>query len=207
MMSPGTRARSLPATGAVAAAIMASACCWLPLALILFGASAASVAPFFEPLRPWFTGASVILLALGFYLVYFRRDKCADTSRCEPDRRARRGSQITLWLATAAAAAFLFFPDYVGVFADVRDADQPARPAWVELHIDGMSCEGCAVGIQRALLDLEGVQTADVSYEQGSARIAVDPESSITGETLVEVVERAGYGATPVKLPDTTPPD
>ena len=46
------RAGAWASAGAVVSAVFSSACCWLPLLLVAFGASAAGVAGFFEAQRP-----------------------------------------------------------------------------------------------------------------------------------------------------------
>ncbi len=55
------------AGGALVAAVLSSACCWLPLALIGFGASAAGFAGFFESYRFAFAGGALLSLGAGFY--------------------------------------------------------------------------------------------------------------------------------------------
>ena len=69
--------------GAVVAAVLSSVCCWLPLALIAFGVSAGGVSGFFEIYRPHLLGATGLLLAAGFYLVYFRKEQCAPDIACK----------------------------------------------------------------------------------------------------------------------------
>lgn len=78
----GHRASFVAAGGSVLAAIFSSACCWLPLVLIVFGVSAAGVAGFFEAWRPYFIASAVATLGFGFYTVYFRRQLGAADSAC-----------------------------------------------------------------------------------------------------------------------------
>ncbi len=59
------------------------------------------------------------------------------------------------------------------------------------LKIKGMSCEHCVRRVRDALLELEGVQGADVSLDDGSA--AVEHSEGITSSILAEAVEDAGY--------------
>ena len=59
--------------GSVLAALIASACCWLPLLLVTFGVSAAGVSAQFESVRPYFLALTAVLLGAGFYFSYFRR--------------------------------------------------------------------------------------------------------------------------------------
>ncbi len=63
------------------------------------------------------------------------------------------------------------------------------------LQIDGMACGGCARAVERALGRARGVRTARVSYEEGVARLLVDPDLTSI-EALIGTVEEAGYAAT-----------
>src|SRR5687767_13727035 len=62
----------------------------------------------------------------------------------------------------------------------------------VELAITGMTCASCANRIERKLNKLDGV-VATVNYATEKARVTFP--ASVTPETLVETVEKAGYGA------------
>ena len=62
------------------------------------------------------------------------------------------------------------------------------------LAIEGMTCEGCAAGLQAKLAKVPGVSSASVSYEQGQALVTADP--SVGAETLREAVSAAAYSVT-----------
>jgi copper chaperone CopZ len=64
----------------------------------------------------------------------------------------------------------------------------------VAIAIEGMSCSGCANGIQAMLRRTEGVASADVSYERKEAIVEYNAERT-TREKLVEVVNNMGYKA------------
>ena len=66
------------------------------------------------------------------------------------------------------------------------------------LHITGMTCNSCAVHITKALEQVPGVRSAEVSYAQGSARVAVD--AGISPDALIAAVIGLGYRA---RLADT----
>jgi copper chaperone len=64
----------------------------------------------------------------------------------------------------------------------------------VELKVEGMDCEGCVKSVTRMLSGLAGVQQADVSLAQASARVTYDP-SKVDVAQMKKAVERAGYKA------------
>ena len=63
------------ATGAVAAAILGSSCCWLPLLLLALGAgtAAAGITGFVESFRPLIIVAALLLLGVAGYFTYFHK--------------------------------------------------------------------------------------------------------------------------------------
>jgi len=64
------------------------------------------------------------------------------------------------------------------------------------LEISGMTCDCCASHIEKAILGVPGVRTAEVSYRQGTAR--VNTETVLNPAALaaaVQAVQAAGYGA------------
>ncbi|NBY11657.1 MAG: heavy-metal-associated domain-containing protein, partial [Actinobacteria bacterium] len=63
----------------------------------------------------------------------------------------------------------------------------------VDLAVAGMTCNACALKIERALNSIAGVH-AVVNYATESARVSVS-DSTIRSERLISVVEELGYGA------------
>lgn len=58
--------------------------------------------------------------------------------------------------------------------------------------VEGMTCAGCANGVQRSLTNLEGVKSAQVSLADASATVAYDP-SAVTPGQMQQAVEKAGF--------------
>lgn len=63
------------------------------------------------------------------------------------------------------------------------------------LSIEGMSCEHCAGHVKKALMEVPGVADAKVTYAKAEAEVCIKPGTVVTGETLVQAVQKAGYKA------------
>jgi hypothetical protein len=98
--SKRTIAASLAALGGV---VLSSSCC-LPLLPFLFAAGAAGTSAFFVTVRPFLLGASVLLVAFGFYQRW-RAKQC----KCQPSLL----SAILLWLSAVMVIISILFPQAV----------------------------------------------------------------------------------------------
>jgi hypothetical protein len=116
----------LAVSGSVVAAVLSSACCWIPLLLLLIGANIASIAGFFEQYRWAFIGAAVVLLGLGFYLVYFKKTCCEAQPGGSHCRRLRVVNVASLWIGAIAVLAGAVAPEF---FADDLLASLEQRAA------------------------------------------------------------------------------
>ena len=67
------------------------------------------------------------------------------------------------------------------------------------IKITGMTCDSCAVHVKEALEKVPGVQSAEVSYAKGSARLAI--EAGTSPDTLTAAVAGLGYRATLTDAP------
>ncbi|MFB6193329.1 MAG: heavy-metal-associated domain-containing protein [Candidatus Nanohaloarchaea archaeon] len=59
------------------------------------------------------------------------------------------------------------------------------------LQIDGMHCASCAAGIESYLSSQDGVEEAEVDYEQGEAAITVTDDADLEG--IGDHLEAMGY--------------
>ena len=73
----------------------------------------------------------------------------------------------------------------------------------IELNVSGMTCDRCADHVREALEKLPGVQSVEVSYPQGTASVAVDPETPASALTFA--VTRLGYQARLANSGPTSP--
>lgn len=192
-----SRAGTWASVGAMASAILSSACCWLPLLLLALGVSAGGVGSFLDAYRPWLVGAATLLLAIAFYLTYFRAPACSPGGSCPPRSRLALFNKVTLWVATAVVLAFALFPNYVGLLvggAEPAPREGTAPLETITLRIEGMTCEACAIHVRSGLEGVAGVHHAQVDYTGSQA--AVETDGRVKVDDLVEAVEKAGYRAT-----------
>lgn len=62
------------------------------------------------------------------------------------------------------------------------------------LNVQGMTCEACVGHVTRALLVLDGVQSAEVSLQDRTAVVTYNPASAQVSQML-EAVAEEGYEA------------
>lgn len=113
-----TRAPGLAVGGGILGAIIASACCVLPLLFVSLGISGAWIGNLtaLAPYRPYILALTFAALGYGFYAVYWQpRRACADGS-CERPL-PNRAVKFSLWLATILVGLALIFPRLAVVLA------------------------------------------------------------------------------------------
>jgi len=101
----GSNHEKLLATGSVIGALVASSCCIVPLVLVSLGISGSWIGSLtaLEPYKPLFLSVTGLVLATGFWHVYFKpKPACDDGSYCA---RPVSGlvTQSALWIATVIA--------------------------------------------------------------------------------------------------------
>jgi len=62
------------------------------------------------------------------------------------------------------------------------------------LHIEGMHCGSCAVGIQMLTAHMDGVKSVEVSYDEKKGIFEFDP-AKVTKEQIVKAIAELGYTA------------
>ena len=195
----GDRANLWASGGSLLSAMVASACCWLPLALVIFGISAGGLAAFFDRFRLLFLMIAVVLLSVGFYLNYFRKERCeADMECARPNGVLKRLNRVVLWLAVVGTVAFGLFPNYSGRLfggGSTAVAADSNKESQVVLRVDGMTCAGCASTVKVSLVGIPGVIAAAVDVAQGRAVVTVDPKYPPAIEVLIAAVNKTGFQA------------
>jgi mercuric transport protein len=201
---PGARRGLAVALGA---AVAASACCTVPLLLVSLGVGGAWVGSLtaFEPFRPLFVALAV--LALGY--VGWREWRAARLAGsgvdcdCEDEAVAPRTRRAVLGVGALAAVLVLASPYLVrasGAPTDPALAQaEPGTPlatARVTLTVQGMTCAACDATVRRALLNVDGVEDAAVSFEPPRAVVSFDPTRATVAD-LTAATAAAGYPTRP----------
>ncbi|MGC8625779.1 MAG: mercuric transporter MerT family protein [Phycisphaerae bacterium] len=206
---------------AIAAAILSSACCWLPLGLLALGVSAAGLSKFIVGARWVFVAIAVAALGLGFYFSYRRTATCAPGEACAPSGLARF-NRVMLWVSAVLVLAFATFPYYsapllqaVGAGGNTASSNskppaqtvtksEPASKLAADTagaattqfrlyayQIKGMDCQECADGLQAAICKLPGVKKATVSYQHGTAEVQAAP--GFDPQSVAKRISGIGY--------------
>ena len=98
--------KRLFAAGSIVGAILASSCCIAPLVLVTLGVSGAWMGNLtaMAPYQTYFIAATLILLAAGYWFVYFKpRQACEEDSYCASPQ-SDRIVKLALWIATGLIA-------------------------------------------------------------------------------------------------------
>lgn len=61
----------------------------------------------------------------------------------------------------------------------------------IVLKIDGMSCNHCKMSVEKALAQVKGIKTYQVSLEKGEAEITGDPDLA----QVIAAIDDLGYQA------------
>ena len=65
------------------------------------------------------------------------------------------------------------------------------------LNITGMMCMHCEARVKKLLEGVDGVVSADVSHEKGTATVTFS--KGVSDDTLIKLIEADGYKVTSVK--------
>lgn len=187
--------------GVIVAAIAASVCCVGPLVLLALGIGGAWVGNLtaIEPFRPYLMGLTFIILGYAFYKIYRKpkAEECALGSYCA-NPKSDRINKITLWISTVFVILLLSFP-YITplLYADQSNAVEQSGfeeniLMEVTLNVPDMYCPACPFTVQKSLIKLDGVISAEASLETKKAVIKFDP-TRVTIAQMIDVTTNAGY--------------
>ena len=189
----------------VVTAGLASLCCIGPLVAVGMGLGAFGAAAFFESVRPYLLVLTASVLGSAFYLTYRKTaEKKCEEGVCTV--APKRTQELALWMAATVAIPLAAFPYYSGVFWIDAESNSGSRVALAAksitgnratalFDVEGMTCAGCASGIQATLTRREGIESIEVRYAKKTARVAYDP-TEITEQQLISSFQTLGYTVT-----------
>lgn len=180
------------------AAISASLCCITPVLAFLAGSSGLAASfSWMEPFRPYLIGVTVLVIGFAWYQKMKPRTAEEIACDCEEDGKPPFiQSKTFLGIVTVFAGLMLAFPYYSNAFYPTNNKAavviQTGEPQKVVFSVTGMTCTGCEGHVAHALNEVDGVLSAEASYEEGKAIVIFDPEKTELA-VLEAAINSTGY--------------
>ena len=199
---------------AIGAAVAASACCTIPLALVSLGAGGAWIGTLtaLEPYRWLFVAIAVGTLGVAGINEWrlSRQPDCdcetvfSSTTRCaflEAGALAVLVLIVSPWLVTPSPSAATQRVRAAAEQEAVKGAEgRPASFQQVALEVKGMTCRACPETVETALEDMEGVYRVKATYEPPEAVVRFDP-TALSIKDLTQTTEAVGFPSKPKSSP------
>lgn len=197
-------------SAALGAAVAASACCTIPLALVSLGVGGAWIGSLtaLAPYRWIFVTLAVGALGYAGYNEWqlSRRPDCdCETIFSSTTRRVLLGAGALAVVALVASPWLIVPPPSVatqqartaGGQESVEEASgAPTSFRQVVLEVEGMTCQACPKTVSTALKDVDGVYSVDATYEPPEAVVRFDPAATSV-DRLTTATENVGFSAHP----------
>lgn len=73
--------------------------------------------------------------------------------------------------------------------------EQTERPLEQKLlvRVDGLSCPFCAYGLEKKLLKIQGVESVEISVNEGEALLTLSKDTEIDEEIIRKEIKKAGF--------------
>ena len=183
----------------VAAAIVASLCCILPILTAVTGLGVLAAGAKFEHWRPYFLGLTGLLLVGGFLLAFRDYKKACKPGTMCATKPMRRWNFIALGAVAALVVGLAAFPYYSGAVARVfvgksvaSNTVGAASLATITFRIPDMDCPACAVSLGATFHKLPGVTNAKLDVNSRQAVVTYDPGLQNIA-ALEKVISDAGF--------------
>lgn len=112
---------------------------------------------------------------------------------------AKRKKLIVLVSILILTAAALIFAADIGDKKKYETSElSKTELTLTKLAVRGMTCSGCAYSVKTILTRVDGVESASVDYEDGSASVKFDSNKTNV-EKIVGELNQNGYGAEQIK--------
>ncbi len=112
----------------------------------------------------------------------------------------RQFNHVMLWMATVMIVLFALFPHWIGLFlgggGNPTAAVNPDDQQQIVLELKGMTCEGCAPTVEKAIRSVPSVSAATVNYKKSQAVVFVPRGQEVPRDAILQAVRQAGYSAT-----------
>ena len=177
-------------------AISASLCCTGPLLFLLFGSTAFGIFSYFEQLYPVASVLAVGVLGYAYFNTFFsqKNSNCCETDK-EITMIKQKKQKRLLLMVTPIVAGLLLFPYYVDtLFGQNSSKETQTTAITSEWKIDGMTCEGCARGLEGGMAATKGISSCKVDYANSTMICSID-KSVLNESDILGLVKKMGYKA------------
>lgn len=174
---------------AIGSAIFASLCCTGPILLGILGATTAISFTWIEVLRPYLIVFALFSLSIAFWQTS-KRKIAIDCCSIEEQKRKKQ-IRRSLWVIVPITLFFLAFPNMLQS-SDSTAVSKEQDQRLLSYDVEGMTCSGCAVGLESTLSSTEGIDQCKVSFETKEMICVVQPET-LKKNKLEAFVLELGY--------------
>ena len=176
--------------------IVASLCCITPILAIVAGVGGmASFFSWVEPLRPYLIGVTLIVLLITWY-VHLKPKKSEPNCDCETEKKSKTSSSFILGFITIFVGLSLTFPYYVNYFISTNSENKMDVNSvnWnqTSFKIEGMTCSGCEIAIEKEVANLDGVISVDANYDKSNAIVKFD-SLKVSKQEIEKAISKTGY--------------
>lgn len=192
MNSSDDRRTNIGMFAAIGAAVAASICCIVPLGLVSLGIGGAWIGSLtaLEPFRPIFIAIAVAALGFAGYREY--RTTIAPDCDCEIGMQDHLRRSL-LVVGALAVAALIASPWLIQTTASAGESTaETVAMQEIVLEVERMTCASCSVTVRKALTNLDGVHSAEVTFEPPQAVVRFDA-TTVTPEELTRATANVGY--------------
>ena len=71
-----------------------------------------------------------------------------------------------------------------------------AKDATTQIKVSGMTCQACAISVQKSLEKTKGVKHAEVNSDKGVASVTYD-DAQVNEQQLRDAIDKTGFKAEP----------